>query len=123
MFFQSTAHSYVCPMLDTRRRQPLFVMEKLKSLLGEKLFLQAVAKLLLIVLFVVLVAQLWMGIVMDNIDESIRLAGQECHLLYDENIALRTEKAYLHSPQNIEKMAAEKLAMFVADDKQIRHIN
>ncbi len=123
MFFQSTAHSYVCPMIGTRRRQPLFDMEKLQHLLSEKLFLQTVAKLIVILLFVVLGAQLWMGIIMDNIDESISLAGQECHALFDENIALRAEKAYLLSPQRIEKMAAEKLAMFVAGDEQIRHIN
>jgi len=123
MFFQNTANSYVCPMLDARRRQPLFLTEELKSLLGDKLFLRLVVRVALVAFLVVLGAQLCMGVVMDNIDESIRLNESECHVLTDKNIALRAEKAYLLSPQRIEKLAAEKLDLFVAGVGQVRYVD
>jgi len=98
-------------------------MEQLKGLLNEKLFLQMITSATLILLLVVLGAQFWMGAIMDNIDEAIRINEQECHVLVDKNIALRAEKAYLLSPQRIEKIAAEKLALFYAEDGQIRYVN
>lgn len=123
MFFQSAAHSYVCPMLDTKKRYSLVVVDQLKSILTERLFLQVVAKATLVILFTVLVAQLGMQAMMNSVEESIMVQQQEYHVLVDKNISLLAEKAYLLSPQRIEKIAAEKLALFAAGEEQIRIIN
>lgn len=123
MLFQNTAHSYVCPMLNTRRRQPLISFGQLKSILDEKCFLQTTAKVALIVLFCALVARFWMGVVVNDIDESIMVHKQESHVLIDKNIALRAQKAYLLSPQRIERVAAEKLALYAPVEGQVRYVN
>ena len=123
MFFQSATNSYVCPMLDTRRRKPLINIEQLMSLLNEKLFMQMITRAIVILLLVVLVARFWMGAVADNIDESILVHEQQSHVLVDENIALRAQKAFLLSPQRIERLAAEKLALYVPSDSQVRYVN
>ncbi len=123
MFFQSTADSYVCPALGTRRQQLFFPTEKLSTMLSEKAFLQMVMRAALVVLIVVLAAQIWMGYSDSDINESLSMNEQERHVLIDKNIALRAKKAYLLSPQRIEKLAAERLALFVAAGKQIRYVN
>ncbi len=123
MFYQNAAHSYVCPALDTRRQQMFFSTEKLSTMLSEKAFLQMVMRAALVVLVVVLAAQIWMGFAESGINESLSMYEQERHVLIDKNIALRAKKAYLLSPQRIEKLAAERLALFVAAGKQIRYVN
>jgi len=122
MIFQSAVQTYECPMVDTRR-QSIMVTKILQSLVSEKFFFQTVAKITLVCIFLVLGARLGIGMIVENIDKSIMLNEQECHTLIDQNIALRAEKAYLLSPQRIKVMAAEKLALFVADDGQIKRVN
>ena len=123
MFFHSTAEGYVCPMLDTRKKQPQFITQWLKSVNKEKLFLQMIAAAAFVLVVVVFGTSLWLGKIGSSIDESIIRVEQERKVLIDKNIALRVEKTYLFSSQNIHKAAAEKLNMSVAQARQIKYLN
>ncbi len=123
MFFQSTAEGYVCPVLDTRKKQPEFITQLQKLISREMLFLQMSIAAILVLIVVVFGAGLWVGKIADSIDQSTLVVEQERNELMDKNIALRVERTYLFSPQYINKVAVEKLGMHTADKKQIRYLN
>lgn len=123
MFFQSTAEGYVCPILDTRKKQPQVITQCLKIVKKEKLFLQMTAAAAFVLVVVIFGTSLWLGKIGSSIDESMARVEQERKVLTDKNIALRVEKTYLFSSQYIHKAAAEKLGMSTPQARQIKYLN
>ncbi len=123
MLFQSTAEGYVCPILDTRKKQPQFFTQCLKTVNREKLLLQMTTAAAFVLVVVVFGTSLWLGKIGTSIDVSMVRVEQERKVLTDKNIALRVEKTYLFSSQNIHKAAAEKLNMSSARSRQIKYLN
>ena len=71
----------------------------------------------------VLVINMFVASAVSNIDRSIVNVDNQRHELMDKNIELLARKARLWSPGNMQQLAGEKLALYVASGNQVGRFN
>lgn len=82
-----------------------------------------VGKILLMIFPVVLVIQLFIASAVTNTDQKITMLDNQRYELMDKNIELLALKAKLWAPENIEKLAGEKLALYADSGDQVGRFN
>jgi hypothetical protein len=77
-------------------------------------------KILLMIFPLVLVINIFIASAVVNTDRSIANIDNQRHELMDKNIELLAGKARLLAPGNIQKLAGEKLGLYVDSGDQVR---
>ncbi len=78
-----------------------------------------VGKILLVIFPMVLVINMFIASAVTNIDRSIVNLDNHRHELMDRKIELLAQKAKLWSPANMQKLAGEKLELYVDSGDQV----
>ncbi len=76
-------------------------------------------KVLLIIFPLVVVVNMFLASVVSNIDRSIVNVDNQRHELIDTNMALLARKAMLWSPDSVQRLAGEKLALHATSGDQV----
>ena len=82
-----------------------------------------VGKTLLLLLPLVLAVNLYVVSSIDNISESIIAVDNRHHELMDQNIELRAMKAHVRAPEQLQRLAGEKLSLYVHKKGQVGKYN
>ncbi|GAB6193203.1 hypothetical protein [Desulfocastanea catecholica] len=82
-----------------------------------------VGRIMLMIFPVVLVIHMFLASVVTNTDQTITMVENQRHELMDKNIGLLAQKASLWAPENIEKLAGEKLALYAHSGDQVGWFN
>jgi hypothetical protein len=82
-----------------------------------------VGKILLMIFPVVLVIHMFIASAVTNTDQKITMLDNQRYELMDKNIELLALKAKLWAPENIEKLAGEKLALYADSGDQVGRFN
>ena len=121
MNIQSYAHNYFPKAVQPGFRQNLQRRRGLE-LPGGILLWSAVAKVFLVITPLLLAANLWFTSEMGLVETAIQAEQQALFRVNNENIVVRTEKARLLSPEHVQIVAAEKLALMVPGPEQIQRM-
>lgn len=117
MLFYQSAQSYFRPMISSPVRRHLW--QRAVGLLGPKVMMMAEAKILFIFCLTLLLANAWLSSSSSRIAVTVLEAEEGRSALVDENIILRAERAYLVSPEYLEKTAAHRFALYVPEKRQV----
>lgn len=117
MFINQSAQTYIRPMMSSLMRRQW--RQNTFGLLGPKVFWVAIGKVLLVFCPLLLLVNFWLSSAANRVAGEIQVAEEGRYLLMDENIRLRAERARLFSPEYLDKMAANQLALYVPEKKQI----
>jgi hypothetical protein len=82
-----------------------------------------VGRIMLMIFPVVLIIHMFIGFAVINMDQAISSIDNQRHELMDKNIELLARKASLWSPENIEKLAGEKLELYADSGDQVGKFN
>ncbi len=83
---------------------------------------KAFGKLMLVTLPILFTVNLCLSLYQGRIGSSIVGAEEARFDLMNTNITLRAKKAFLMSPEYIQTVAADKLALYVPKKNQIKHL-
>lgn len=89
------------------------------DLSGWLILWKPVGRILLMIFPVVLAIHMFIGSAVTNTDQAIAMVDNQRHELMDKKIGLLAQRASLWAPDNIEKLAAEKLALYADSGKQV----
>ncbi len=117
MFINQSARAYVRPMMSSPARRHLW--QKAKGLLGPKVMMMAAGKMVALFSLLLLLANFWLSSVAFRIAGAVQEAEEGRYVLVDENISLRAERAYLLSPEYLEKTAAQRFALYAPEKGQV----
>jgi len=117
MFINQSAQVYVRPMMSSPVRRRLW--QKAKGLLGPKVMMMAVGKMVFLFCLLLLLANFRLSSSASRVAVAVQEAEEGRYVLVDENITLRAERAYLLSPEYLEKMAAQRFALYVPEKGQV----
>lgn len=79
----------------------------------------AIGKTVLVVLPVTLVVNILISSAVSNLDQSISVLQSRQQQIEDRNIDLLAQKARVWAPDNIEKLAGEKLSLYSPSEGQV----
>lgn len=118
MNYTNYTQSYTRPVAKINIWQHLLPRDLFK-LSGWTLLWKPFGKILLMIFPVVLVINMCIASAITNIDHSLVTVDNKRHELMDKNIALLAQKAKLWAPASIQRMAGEKLALYVHSGDQV----
>ncbi len=121
MNYYNTQEAFLRPAINIGIRQHLRERDT-RDLLGGPV-MKAVGKVALVLLSTVLAIHMVMASIMGDLDRSITAVDNQRHEHMDKNIELLAKKARLLAPDNIQQLAGEKLALFIAAGDQIERLN
>jgi hypothetical protein len=119
MNFHNPAQSYFRPMAHSRFRRQLRSQNTL-SLWGDRAIWLSVGKILLALCPLVLFTNIMLASKYKHLEASVQAVENSRLELMDKQITLRTARAQLYSPEQIQMLAAEKLALHVPGKEQIK---
>ena len=121
MFISQSAQTSVRPMMTSSMRQFLrqyFRQKSLGQIVPQGAW-RVVAKVLLPVCPLVLLVNFWLSSSADRLAAEILVVEEGRYVLMDEHIKLRAERARLYSPGYLNEVAANQLALYVPEKKQV----
>jgi len=86
-------------------------------------FYRSVLKFLCLLFPLVFAINMYVGASIGKVDKSIVMVDNEHHQLMDKNIELRARKALIRGPEQLQRLAAEKLALYVHTKGQVGRYN
>lgn len=104
-------------MMSSPMRQQL--RQKALGLIGPKVLWIAVGKVLLLFFPLLFLAHFWLSSSAERNAATILAAEEGRSVLMDENIKLRAKRAHLYSPEYLNTMAANQLALYVPEKGQV----
>jgi len=117
MFINQSAQVYVRPMMSSPERRRLW--QRAVGLLGPKIMMMAVGKIVFLFSLLLLLANFWLSSAVSRVAGAVQEAEEGRYVLVDENISLRAERAYLLSPEHLEKTAAQRFALYAPEKGQV----
>lgn len=122
MNYHNTTEAYLPPVINIGMSQHLRGRDA-RSLLGGLVLWRAVGKVALVLLPLVMVINLLLASAINNMGLSFSTVDNQRHELMDKNIELLARKARLGAPDNILRVAGDKLALHSASGGQIERLN
>lgn len=122
MNYNNSTDVYMRSIAKIGTRQPVRSLE-LFDLSGWLVLWKPVGKILLLLFPLLLMVNLLISSAVSNADSSIAGLDNERHKLMDKNIELLASRARLWAPENIRKLAGEKLALYENSGDQIGHFS
>ena len=122
MNFQNSSQSYIPPVIQIGSRQRTRQL-KISDYFGDISLWRPVGKVFLILLPLVFGINMYVSSSVSSINDSLVVLDNTRHELMDENIQLRATKARLRAPEMIQKLAGEKLSLYVAGKGQVGKYN
>lgn len=95
----------------------------LRNLPGGVELWRALSKLLLVAVPLMLAVCLVLGAVGKNLERSIEQGEERHQLLIDKNIEMLAQRAGMHAPERVSRIAADRLSLYAATPGQIERIN
>ena len=95
----------------------------LRNLPGGVELWRALSKLLLVAVPLMLAVCLVLGAVGKNLERSIEQGEERHQLLIDKNIEMLAQRAGMHAPERVSRIAADRLSLYAAAPGQIERIN
>jgi hypothetical protein len=89
------------------------------GLIGPKVLWIAVGKVLLLFIPLLFLVHFWLSSSAERNAVTILVAEEGRSVLMDENIKLRAKRARLYSPEYLNTMAANQLALYVPEKGQV----
>lgn len=83
----------------------------------------ALGKGILLFLPLMVVVSLLLGSAGDSLDESLAAGEIKQQQLMDSNISLLAQRAGMYAPEQVSRMAADKLSLYAAAPGQVERIN
>ena len=117
MFISQSAQTYIRPVMASPMRQQL--RQKILGLIGPKVLWIAAGKVLLLFCPLLFLANFWLSSSADRIAVALLDAEKGRYVFMDENIKLRAERAHLYSPEYLDKIAANQLALYAPEKGQV----
>jgi len=117
MLINHPAPAYCRPMMSSPMRQQL--RQKAVGLIGQKVLWIAAGKVLLLFFPLLFLVYFWLSSSAERNAATILAAEEGRSVLTDENIILRAKRARLYSPENLNTMAANQLALYVPGKGQV----
>lgn len=121
MNYHNTQEAFLRPVINIGVRQHLRARDT-RELLGGPV-MKAVGKVALILLPLVLTLNMILASAVRDIEGSFTAVDNQRHELMDNNIELLAHRARLLAPDNIQRLAGQKMALFAASDEQVVHLN
>lgn len=121
MNYNTQAQAYYRPAADTIFDQQVRAKKSIDILVGAEVW-QAVGKLVLCALPVLLLINLCMGFYVNKIENSIKVESAARFELMDKHIALRANNARLTSKEYVYVAAAKKLSLQEPASGQVRKL-
>lgn len=118
MSYQNSSQSYMRTVAKPGVRQQVRSKRAL-SIPGGVLLLRAVGKAVLIILPLTLIVNIIISSAISNIDRSISQVEGRQQKVEDTNIHLLARKARIWAPDHVEKLAGDKLSLFVPTKDQV----
>ncbi len=122
MNFQNYTQTYTRTIPKQGLRQQLRSYD-IRNLPGGLLLWKAAAKVMLLLLPFVLVISMFVGSAINSVERSIVTVDNQRHELMDKNIGMLARKARLWAPDHVQKLAEEKLSLYVSSKKQVGKFN
>lgn len=122
MIIHSSSQTYIRPNVKVGVRRRVRANGRTNLVLDLQ-GLKALGRGLLIVLPVFLAINLFVGSSIDSIEHSISVLETKRQELEDKNIQLLAQKARKYAPDNVEKLAGEKLSLYATGKKQVGRFN
>ncbi|MEK6201413.1 MAG: hypothetical protein N2A40_03195 [Desulfobulbaceae bacterium] len=117
MFISQSAHATIRPMVPSSMRHQLG--RKILALTVPKGVWLVAGKVSLLLCPLLFLVNLWLSSSAERVAVEI-LAGEEGRfVLMDEHIKLRAERARLYSPGYLNEVAANQLALYVPEKRQV----
>ena len=113
----NSAPTYCRPMMSSSMRRQL--CQKALGLIGPKVLWIAVGKVLLLFFPLLFLVNFWLSSSAERNAATILAAEEGRYGLMDENIKLRAKRAHLYSPEYLNTMAANQLALYVPEKRQV----
>jgi hypothetical protein len=123
MNYQNTTQAYMRTAAKVGVRRQTYRRTMSLEIPGGLVLWKVVGKTVLLILPVVLVMQIFLASAINNIERSVTLVQQQQQELEDQNIELLARKARLWAPGSVERLAADKLALYSPSKKQIGTFN
>jgi hypothetical protein len=114
----NTTQTYVRPAVKTSLLQQL-CNHGFFDLPGGPALWRIAGKTALLILPLVLAVNLLVASAITRIDNKIVLADNQRHELMDQNIELLARKARIWAPENVRKLAADKLSLYEGAKDQV----
>ncbi len=92
-----------------------------KGVVVDSVVWKPAVKVLLFLLVPVVATNIFIGALIRNADRSISVAENKKYELRLENFRLEADREYLRSPEQIERMAGEKLSLYKPKGQVIRY--
>jgi hypothetical protein len=122
MNYNNSTQAYMRSIAKIGGRQQVGSRD-LFDLSGWLVLWRPVGKILLMIFPVVLVIHMFIASAVTNTDQKITMLDNQRYELMDKNIELLALKAKLWAPENIEKLAGEKLALYADSGDQVGRFN
>lgn len=122
MNYNNSTEAYMRSIAKIGGRQQVGSRD-LFDLSGWLVLWRPVGKILLMIFPVVLVIHMFIASAVTNTDQKITMLDNQRYELMDKNIELLALKAKLWAPENIEKLAGEKLALYADSGDQVGRFN
>ena len=122
MNYNNSTEAYMRSIAKIGGRQQIGSRD-LFDLSGWLVLWKPVGRIMLMIFPVVLVIQMFIASAVTNTDQTITMVDNQRHELMDKNIGLLAQKASLWAPENIEKLAGEKLALYTDSGDQVGRFN
>ncbi len=121
MIINPSAHT-VIPRGNTLRSRNAVRHQKSLSLPGGKLLWYGVTKALFFSSLLLFVCFFWLSGSVEQVNKEIEKTTAAHHELVSNNILLRAQKAKMFSPQEVEKLAGQGLALYLPAAGQYRKL-
>ena len=123
MNFHNSSQPYI-QAINQANAAPQSLGQRLAKRLPTSIsFWRQVGKILFFVLPIVLAVNMYVSSSVSKINKSIVAVDNMHHELMDRNIELRAMKAQLRNPEQLQKIAAEKLSLYVHTKGQVGKFN
>lgn len=122
MNYNNSTEAYMRSIAKIGGRQQVGSRD-LFDLSGWLVLWRPVGKILLMIFPVVLVIHMFIASAVTSTDQKITTLDNQRFELMDKNIELLALKAKLWAPENIEKLAGEKLALYADSGDQVGRFN
>lgn len=117
MFISQSAQTCIRPMMASSLRQQL--RQKALGLFASNGLWRVAGKVLLLFCPLLFLVNFWLTSSAERIAAEILVVEEGRYVLMDEHIKLRAERARLYSPGYLNTRAANQLALYVPEKRQI----
>lgn len=117
MYINQSAQVSIRPLMSSPVRRQ--VLKRVLGLFGPKVMVMAGGKILLAFCLLSVPVHCWLSSSAARVAAAVQEAEKGQSALADEHIGLKAERAYLLSPEYLEKTAAQRLALYVPEKKQV----